>query len=422
MAIVVSNSVADELRRSATESAVHNVEAIVRGYVDPELQRVEPRPRRAARPGDRRAARAPDPVRRDPPDQHLVARRPDRLFERARAARPALLDRTADRRAPMPATAWLATSVATRPPTAAARAPATACRPCPATISSCSSRSAARSTAIRSASTTSTRTPASSSSGSMRPGPACSSWRSSHRACWSLLIWLAFGGASRVLAGQNRRLQEQATTERLLLVDLQRSEERFRSLVQNASDGVVVLGEDGLIRYESPAVERILGRRAEDGIGRPATADVHPDDRAIVDRRLADVARLERLGGRGRVPGPPRRRLVADPRGDRQEPARRPGRRRRGRQLPRHHRAEGARGAAPPPGVPRRPDRPGEPLAVPRPPRSRPGPGRPRRPADRGPVPRPRRLQGRQRPPRPRRGRPAARRRRRAAALGDAGR
>src|SRR5687768_8396047 len=38
MAIVVSNSVADELRRSATESAVHSVEAIVRGYVDPALQ------------------------------------------------------------------------------------------------------------------------------------------------------------------------------------------------------------------------------------------------------------------------------------------------------------------------------------------------------------------------------------------------
>ncbi len=37
MAIVVSNSVADELRRSATESAVHSVEAIVRGYVDPGL-------------------------------------------------------------------------------------------------------------------------------------------------------------------------------------------------------------------------------------------------------------------------------------------------------------------------------------------------------------------------------------------------
>jgi diguanylate cyclase (GGDEF)-like protein/PAS domain S-box-containing protein len=106
------------------------------------------------------------------------------------------------------------------------------------------------------------------------------------------LIWLAFGGASRVLAGQNRRLQEQATTERLLLVDMQRKEERFRSLVQNASDGVVVLGEDGLIRYESPAVERILGGRAGERVGQPVSTDIHPDDRASVERGLADVAAM----------------------------------------------------------------------------------------------------------------------------------
>jgi diguanylate cyclase (GGDEF)-like protein/PAS domain S-box-containing protein len=107
------------------------------------------------------------------------------------------------------------------------------------------------------------------------------------------LIVLAFGGTSRVLAAQNRRLQEQATTERLLMVDLQRSEERFRSLVRNASDGVVVLGADGLIRYESPAVERILGRSPEEGIGRPATAVIHPDDRSAVERGFGDVAAVD---------------------------------------------------------------------------------------------------------------------------------
>ena len=106
------------------------------------------------------------------------------------------------------------------------------------------------------------------------------------------LIWLALGGASRVLAGQNRRLQEQATTERLLLVDMQRKEERFRSLVQNASDGVVVLGEDGLIRYESPAIERILGRHATERVGQPVGSDIHPDDRVAVERGLADVAAM----------------------------------------------------------------------------------------------------------------------------------
>ena len=103
------------------------------------------------------------------------------------------------------------------------------------------------------------------------------------------LIWLAFGGASLVLAGQNRRLKEQAANERVLLVDLQRSEERFRSLVRNASDSIVVLGEDGLIRFESPAVERILGFKAEERVGGSALSNVHADDRSRVERRLSDL-------------------------------------------------------------------------------------------------------------------------------------
>ncbi len=107
------------------------------------------------------------------------------------------------------------------------------------------------------------------------------------------LIVLAFGGTSRVLEAQNRRLQEQATTERLLMVDLQRSEERFRSLVRNASDVVAVLGADGLIRYQSPAAERVLGRSPDEAIGRRATASIHPDDRAAVERRLNEVASVD---------------------------------------------------------------------------------------------------------------------------------
>ena len=72
IAIVVSNRVADELRRSATESAVHNVEAIVRGYVDPDLQESSLDLDAPHDTGNRRAARTADSVGRDPPDQHLV--------------------------------------------------------------------------------------------------------------------------------------------------------------------------------------------------------------------------------------------------------------------------------------------------------------------------------------------------------------
>ena len=57
------------------------------------------------------------------------------------------------------------------------------------------------------------------------------------------------------------------------------SEDRFRSLVQNSSDIIAVLGEDGIIKYVSPSAERLLGYSAqEDLIGRNISAILHPDD------------------------------------------------------------------------------------------------------------------------------------------------
>ena len=66
-----------------------------------------------------------------------------------------------------------------------------------------------------------------------------------------------------------------------------RSEERFRSLVRYASDIIMILDSEGLILYESPAVERMLGFRPEDRIGTDALSNIHPDDLATVKRRLA---------------------------------------------------------------------------------------------------------------------------------------
>jgi diguanylate cyclase (GGDEF)-like protein/PAS domain S-box-containing protein len=105
------------------------------------------------------------------------------------------------------------------------------------------------------------------------------------------LIYVAFATSSRLLVNQNRRLREQAITEQLLTTDLRRSEERFRSLVRNSADVNVILGRDGTIAYESPAVQRVLGYRPEDRIGRLALDLVHPDDRLRLRRLFLTVAR-----------------------------------------------------------------------------------------------------------------------------------
>ena len=56
-----------------------------------------------------------------------------------------------------------------------------------------------------------------------------------------------------------------------------RSEERFRSLVQRSADVALVLDEDGIVAYASPAVER-FGYRPEEVVGRPGRDFIHPDD------------------------------------------------------------------------------------------------------------------------------------------------
>lgn len=55
-------------------------------------------------------------------------------------------------------------------------------------------------------------------------------------------------------------------------------EARFRALVQNATDIITILEADGTIRYQSPAIERILGYAPEELVGRLAFDFVHPED------------------------------------------------------------------------------------------------------------------------------------------------
>ena len=67
------------------------------------------------------------------------------------------------------------------------------------------------------------------------------------------------------------------------------SERRFRSLIQNATDLITVLGEDGIIRYESPTIERILGYLPEERIGKNAFDYLHPDDRHSSKKTFAEA-------------------------------------------------------------------------------------------------------------------------------------
>ncbi|HVD14010.1 MAG TPA: PAS domain S-box protein, partial [Actinomycetota bacterium] len=65
---------------------------------------------------------------------------------------------------------------------------------------------------------------------------------------------------------------------------------QFRSLVNNSSDLITVLAPNGTIAYQSPSVERMLGRRAADLVGTALGDLVHPDDQHHVSISLTKLA------------------------------------------------------------------------------------------------------------------------------------
>jgi len=79
----------------------------------------------------------------------------------------------------------------------------------------------------------------------------------------------------RLFTGVIRDVTERKEVEKVV----KESEERFRSLVQNASDIITILEADGTVRYISPALERVTGYKPEERVGTNAFGSVHPDDR-----------------------------------------------------------------------------------------------------------------------------------------------
>jgi diguanylate cyclase (GGDEF)-like protein/PAS domain S-box-containing protein len=89
-----------------------------------------------------------------------------------------------------------------------------------------------------------------------------------------------------IVRAQRRRADEAITSEARAA---RRGEQRFRALVQNASDVVLICGRAGTITYQSPTAETAWGYAADGMVGRSLADAVHPDDRPAFGRLLAQL-------------------------------------------------------------------------------------------------------------------------------------
>jgi PAS domain S-box-containing protein len=72
-------------------------------------------------------------------------------------------------------------------------------------------------------------------------------------------------------------------------IRLRESEDRMEELFRNSSDIVIVFNEKGLLKFVSPAVEKILNFRPIDILGKSIFDFIHPDDIAAAQRALGNV-------------------------------------------------------------------------------------------------------------------------------------
>jgi PAS domain S-box-containing protein len=68
--------------------------------------------------------------------------------------------------------------------------------------------------------------------------------------------------------------------------ELRRSHDRFRALIENASDGITVLDADGQILYEGPSAQRLLGYKPEEMVGRHVEAFISQEDVAPLREKI----------------------------------------------------------------------------------------------------------------------------------------
>ena len=84
-------------------------------------------------------------------------------------------------------------------------------------------------------------------------------------------------------------------------LERQRSEQQFRSLIENSTDVISIVGSDGNVDYLSPSAERIFGFGVDRYIGCPGLDFMHPDDTEEAGQVLARVLSGDTVEGEYRV-------------------------------------------------------------------------------------------------------------------------
>ncbi|ERM80739.1 hypothetical protein P872_21220 [Rhodonellum psychrophilum GCM71 = DSM 17998] len=100
------------------------------------------------------------------------------------------------------------------------------------------------------------------------------------------VIWSArWDSADRIMYCVARNATEKKIEEEKLL----RSEKRFKALVENGADAMIILEKNGNVNYVSPSITKVLGYTEEEAMQLNLFASIHPEDVAGIVDKMEEV-------------------------------------------------------------------------------------------------------------------------------------
>jgi diguanylate cyclase (GGDEF)-like protein/PAS domain S-box-containing protein len=101
----------------------------------------------------------------------------------------------------------------------------------------------------------------------------------------SSTVWIDGSGEVQGYQGIIENVTARNRAERAL----RENEQKFRSLIERASDTIILLDSEGKILYQSPSLERVLGFGAEELLGTSFFETIHADDRTRAEHEFRDL-------------------------------------------------------------------------------------------------------------------------------------
>ena len=90
-------------------------------------------------------------------------------------------------------------------------------------------------------------------------------------------------GRTFLLRHAQERLRDSAAAK------LAASESRFRGLIENLTDVILLIGPDGLLTYVSPSMKQLSGYEPEELVGRPFLELMHPEDVPLAVEKTREI-------------------------------------------------------------------------------------------------------------------------------------